>query len=243
MLRSIKKVLGYQVKAVDATFGRVEDAYFDDYLWAIRYFVVDTVGLLSEEPVLISPQSVGEPNWEDLVLPVNLTREQVENSPSIDSDLPVSRQHEAELAKHYSWAPYWVQPGEGEPEVPIPPVGEEENGLKVTGDPDLRSFCEVVDYHVHASDGEVGHVHDMIADTRNWVIRYLVVDTHRLLPGGKVLVSPGWTQQIDWDRSEVVVAATREDIKNAPKFRSDMPINRKDEVRLYDYYGRPGYWQ
>ncbi|MFW6158836.1 MAG: PRC-barrel domain-containing protein [Planctomycetota bacterium] len=242
MLRSLRKVLGYRVHAVDAEFGQVEDVYFDDYLWTVRYFVVDTVGLFGEGPVLISPQSVGDPEWEEKVVPVSLSREQIESSPDIDADLPVSRQHEAELAAHFDWSPYWVPPGDDETELMTPPVPEAEELPKVSGDPDLRSLREVVDYHVRASDGEVGHVHDLIADTRNWVVRYLVVDTRRLLPGGKVLVSPGWTEAIDWDKAEVELTATRDQIKQSPRFDPSTPINRKDEVRLYDYYGRPGYW-
>ena len=43
--------------------GEVDDLYFDDEDWAIRYLVVDTGGWLSGRKVLISPVAIGHPDW------------------------------------------------------------------------------------------------------------------------------------------------------------------------------------
>ena len=57
-------------------------------------------------------------------------------------------------------------------------------------DPHLRSIEAVTGYHIHASDGEIGHVEDFLIEDADWSIRYLVVDTKNWWPGKKVLISP-----------------------------------------------------
>ena len=56
--------------------------------------------------MLISPIAIGHPNWTDKVLPVSITKEQVKNSPGIDTDMPVSRQYEMQYLGYYGY-PYY----------------------------------------------------------------------------------------------------------------------------------------
>ena len=90
MLRSMKDMEDYTIGATDGIIGRVKDFYFDDDAWVIRYLVVDAGE--GQRKVLISPISIGQPNWSEKILPVSLTRRQVAHSPDIDTDKPVSRQ-------------------------------------------------------------------------------------------------------------------------------------------------------
>jgi len=107
MLRNITELRGYAILATDGHIGTVDDFYFDDEDWAIRYLVVDTGGWLSGRKVLISPLSLGHPDFVGRLLPVSLTKSQVEHSPDIDTRKPVSRQHEAELFEYYGYPYYW----------------------------------------------------------------------------------------------------------------------------------------
>jgi len=110
-------------------------------------------------------------------------------------------------------------------------------------DSELRSASEVKGYHIKAKDDEVGHVEDFIADVgESWRIRYLVVDTKDILPSKKVIISPDWIEDIDWGVREVKVDHTKEEIKKSPEYDPSVPVNRKYEKVLYDYYGRPKYW-
>ena len=92
------------------------------------------------------------------------------------------------------------------------------------------------------TDGDIGHVEELIVDTETWEIRYLVIDTKNWWPGKKVIISPKWVSTIDWDDKRVGVDLTREDIKSAPEYDSKVPVNRDYETHLFDYYGRPYYW-
>jgi len=94
MKRSVKSLTGYLMGASDGEIGKVIDFYFDDKTWAIRYLIVETGDWLSGRKVLISPQALLSTNWENGSFPINLTKEQIENSPNIDTDMPVSRQQE-----------------------------------------------------------------------------------------------------------------------------------------------------
>jgi hypothetical protein len=101
----------------------------------------------------------------------------------------------------------------------------------------------VTGYRIHASDGDIGHVADFIVDTEDWAIRYLVVDTHNWLPGRKVLVSPAWVKQVSWDERHLHLDLSRQEIRGSLAFDPSAPVNREYEARLYDYYGRPKYWE
>jgi len=254
MLRSLAEILGYRLDATDGVMGKVKDFYFDDRDWVVRYLVADTGNWLPGRKVLISPASVGEPHRDLRFLPVSLGKKQIELSPSVDDEIPVTRQHEVELASYYGWPTYWP------PLMGVSSVGvgaahiehrDQERPQRVTeesqrGDPHLRSIGEVKGYHIHASDGEIGRVSDAIAQTDSWGIRYLVVDTSKWLPAilsKRVLVSPAWASSVDWAGRSVHVKLTHEEIEKSPAYDPADAINREYEVRLYDYYGRPSYWE
>jgi len=246
MLRSLKEILGYQILALNGDIGKVHDFFFDDGFWAIRYIVVDTGAWLPGRKVLLVPSALDKPEWEARALPVRLTKEQVKNSPEMDVDKPVYRQIEIALHEHFKWRPYWIpSPPGAVPPIPLESEVEQEEGkLQVdSDDPHLRSVKEVMGYHIQAGDGEIGHVEEFIADDMTWFIRYMVVDTRNWLPGRKVLIHPGWIEQVGWGDSKVHVDLSREIIKNSPEYDPTAPVNRKYEERLYDFYGRPKYWK
>jgi hypothetical protein len=248
--RSVSHLVGGTVRAKDGDLGRVKEFYFDDHKWTIRYMVVDTGRWLQGRQALISTVALKKPQWKSRVFPVNLTKEQVKNSPSIDTDKPVSRQHEAKLHNYYDWPIYWttgLEPyaGIGYP-VPThlsPPAKGKKALPERPADPNLRSMRQVTGYYIQAIDGEIGHVHDFIVDDETWAIRYVVVNTQNWLPGKKVLVFPAWISRVSWDKSKVFVDLLRESVKNSPAFDPSKPVSRGYEERLFDHYGRSKYWE
>lgn len=251
MLRSLKEIIGYRILATDGDIGSVHDFFFDDEIWAVRYLVVDTGTWLPGRKVLLVPSAVERPEWDTHTLPVALSKDLVKSSPETDADKPVSRQAEMELHRHYKWEPYWVIPphGIGPPVRPKEDRDEKEQKAeeKVVEEEragsHLRSVHEVTGYHVHATDGEIGHVEEFVADDVNWFIRYMVVDTRNWLPGRKVLVSPDWIGKVSWADKKVYIDLPRDLVKNGPEYDPSAPVNRQYEERLYDYYGRPKYWK
>jgi uncharacterized protein YrrD len=243
-LRSLKDLEGYKIAEKDGHIGKVHDFFFDDEFWVVRYLVVDTGSWLPGRKVLLSPGVLLTPDWNAREFTVALTRDQVKNSPDIDTDKPVSRQREMELRTYYGWPFYWTGGGAWPEPIPLmPPLEPPPPKTREEGDPHLRSVREMIGYNIEADDGEIGFVDDFIAEEETWVIRYLVVSTHKWLPGRKVLVAPHWIAgRISWAKQTVKLNMSRASVKNSPEFDPSAPVNREYETRLYDYYGRPKYW-
>jgi uncharacterized protein YrrD len=220
MLRSFKQINGDKLGAYDGEIGHVKDFYFDDRHWAVRYVVADTGTWISGRLVLISPHSFDKFPQSGKTLPVNLTRKQIEDSPTIGTHKPVSRQYEEEYYRYYGWPYYWqgnevwglsgfpilskkTKPFRGEPAI--------KNGAKPERpDVHLRSARDVIGYQIQAGDKIIGHVMDLMMDDKNWVIGHLVINTGNRLTGNKVLLSPAHVDRISWDESKLFVNADKE---------------------------------
>jgi hypothetical protein len=246
-----KRLRDFVIHATDGELGSVHQAYFDDETWAIRYLIVDTGGWLGGRRVLISPFSIIRMDWDAKRLDVALTKEQVENSPDIDTHRPVSRQHEAAYLGYFGFPYYWGGPflwgtayyPTGVAVSATPSAEALANRIRMeSSDSHLRSTEAVTGYSIEAADGEIGHVNGFVVDDEAWAIRYIEVATRSWLPGKKVLVSPAWIERVSWTSSKVYVGLSREAIKDAPEYVESRPINREYEHQLYFHYGRPPYW-
>jgi PRC-barrel domain len=247
MFRSLKELLGYQLLAKDGHMGKVHNFLFNDEDWRIRYLIVDTGPWILGRKVLISPLALGQPIWASETFPVDLTREQVKSSPDVDLAKPVSRQYEERLFKHYSWPAYWSMNAT----IPGPPVyvspllfSKQEDQTHKEVDSHLRSAKELFGYQVNALEGDVGTLTDFIVEDEDWNIRYMVVDISTWLGSEKqILVALEWVNNIDVSRKEVLIDLSQDAVKFSPAFDPSLPVNRQYEEVIYDYHGRPKYWQ
>src|ERR1700757_4180649 len=225
MLRSAKQLYGYTLGALDGEIGHVKEFYFDDKDWVIRYLVADTGPWLIGHKVLISPYALGSIYPAGRILQVRLTREKIEQSPSIETQLPVARQHEQAYYRYYNWPLYWAGPGLwGMNPVPfVPPDyefnAEEEAEKADEADSHLRSTLEVTGYHVQATDGEIGHVEDFLIEDENWEIKSLVVATGHWWSGKDVAVPRKSVTQVSWEDSKVFVNLTRDELLHEPEYQ------------------------
>jgi hypothetical protein len=225
MLQSIKKLYGIGLSALDGEIGHVQDFYFDDQDWAIRYVVADTGSWLAGRQVLFPPHALGGLDQTRKLLRVNLTRKQIENSPSIESYKPVSRQYEEEYHRYYGWPYYWQGGGlcgtGGFPIFEIPAESLPDKPVTVNSsraeraDEHLRSTLNVDGYRLEASDGKIGHVCDFMMDTERWAIRQLVVKTG-WFPGKEVEIPTDKIERISYDESSVFVNLTGKIVERSP---------------------------
>jgi hypothetical protein len=245
MLSKAKTLEGYKLDSLDGEIGKVKEFYFDDRHWTIRYLVAETGTWLADRQVLISPYALVAVNNERRNIAVDLTKKQIEDSPSLDTDKPVSHQFEQAYYGHYLYPMYWGGPYSWGP-YPYPMRDREEwkksTRPKKASDHHLRSTYGVSGHHIQALDGEIGHVADFIIDDETWAIRYLIVDTHNWWPGKKVLVSPQWIERVSWGERKVFVNLDRETIKQSPEYTETSLITRDYEIGLHGHYKRKGYW-
>jgi uncharacterized protein YrrD len=266
MLHTVKDLHDFTIGATDGEIGEVKDVYFDDERWAIRYLIVESGGWLSGRKVLISPISVRDVDWDDEVMNVNLSQQQVRDSPGIDTDKPVSRQHEIAYYDYYGYPSYWEGANLwGLGVYPIPWVGassdvtlssrqrqddtvtrERQHRLdreREAADSHLRSSKEVIGYEIMATDGPIGSVENFVFDDKSWAIRYVVVDTRKWLPGKHVLLAPEWIDGVSWSEREVYVKVARQTVETSPEYDVSRPPSREHETALYEHHGRRAYWQ
>ncbi|MFZ1041699.1 MAG: PRC-barrel domain-containing protein, partial [Anaerolineales bacterium] len=246
MLNKAKTLKGYKLNSRDGEIGKVKEFYFDDHHWTIRYLVADTGDWLMGRQVLISPYALGFVNKEEQTITVDLTKKQIEESPSLKKDKPVSRQFEESYYGYYGMPMYWsggymwgYYPYIERDREKWRQSAERE---KAAWDPHLRSTHDVDGHHIQAADGEIGHVEDFIVDDETWAIRYLIVDTQNWWPGKKVLISPKWIERVSWRELKVFVNLTREMIKQSPEYLEESMPTRDYETRLHHHYNREGYW-
>jgi hypothetical protein len=222
---------GYAIGGTDGVIGHVKDCYFDDAAWVVRYLVVETGDWLDHRKVLISPLSVGKPNWTEKIFPVSIAQIQVKArywGEDLCADALVPEQTNSGSAA--SGAQLLIaQQGASEPRH------DRDN-------PYLRSANTVTHYHVHATDGDIGHIGGLLVDDRTWAVRYLVVSTSNWWGGHDVLMAPEWIDAIDWSEGRVVVDLSRQSIRNSPPYDSAKPIVRDLETGTFKHYGRDGYW-
>jgi hypothetical protein len=226
MLRSIKQLYGGKLDASDGDIGHVKDFYFDDQNWAIRYLVADTGSWLSGHQVLLSPHALGHLHQTGKLLRVNLTREQIEHSPAIETHKPVSRQYEEEYYRYYGWPYYWQGDSlwgmSGFPilESATKPFPHEPiiagRGASAPADAHLRSTQAVSGYRLQASDGMTGCVCDFLMDAQSWAIEQLVVRIGHRFSGREVQIPVGRLGRISYEESTVFVNMTVEAVEQCP---------------------------
>ena len=250
MLYPMNKLIGLGLTALDGDIGTVRDIYFDDQRWAVRYLVVETGSWLQSRRVLISPVSIDSTDWQASTLHTRLTRQQVKGSPDVDTDQPLTRQHELDYLDYYGYPDYlsgallW-----GLTPHPVAASGDlkpynrgEEARAEAHGDPHLRSHHEVSGYALEATDGPLGTLETFLIDHGSWAIRYVVIDTAQWWIGKHVVIPPQWITRLAWAGATITVDVSRAAIRAAPEYRSDGEFLREDEAALFSYYNRPDYW-
>lgn len=218
MLLDLKKISGHKLAASNGEIGHIEDFYFDDKTWAVRYLVVDAGSWLVGREVLLTPHALGRFDQDEKILPVNLTRKQIENSPPIAEHRPVSRQFEENYYRYYGWPNYW-EGGQmwGMADYPVPMMSAPSALLRsyeysTWDDIHLRSTKAVTGYEIQGTDGTLGTVTGFMVDDRTWAIRELVVDAGHWYSGKEVLITTPNVSSISYPQSTVFVNLSKADI-------------------------------
>jgi uncharacterized protein YrrD len=185
MLHLAQKVAGVTVSGTDGEIGTLEDFYFEEAGWNVRYLLVDTGSWFNGKRVLLPPSAV-RGDWGRTGVRVNLSRDEVRNSAALDDEADAADAH-------------------------------------------LDSVKQTSGYHIHARNGEIGHVDDFLIGQDSWRIRYLLVDTSNWIGGRSVIVSSETVERVDKADEQIYVAADRDAIENAPALESiDAALSRTE---------------
>jgi sporulation protein YlmC with PRC-barrel domain len=242
---------GLTIAATDGPIGTVSDLLFNDETWTARWLIVATGSWFSSRKILLPVSVLGKPDEDTRRFTVHLTRQQVRDSPEVDTELPVSRHKEAHVYHHYGWNPYWTS-GFAPMGYPVAtslvsPISRNDAGprfqegdtdaVQDDGDPHLRSMHAIIGYHIAATDGEIGHVEDFLIDDTTWRLSLMTVDTKNLLPGQRVLLPVRIIRDIDWFTRVMTVAADRAQIKSSPPYDPQMTSDGPFNEHSHQYFG------
>ncbi|SMF26802.1 PRC-barrel domain-containing protein [Pseudobacteriovorax antillogorgiicola] len=227
--------------AKDGEIGRVKDMLFDDRTLNMRYVVIDKSRWLPGNKILLSPYAIESCDYEKEKIYFDLNQRKIQDAPSLEDHLPVSRQFESQLYHHYSWIPYWTGAPLSYSWYPYPghrikssnshPKEKDARRPWGNGDRDdqnLRSCREICGYRISsADDEEFGELSDLIITDDDFLLIDLVVCSRRWLPGGKTFcLSPLFAAALDEIGRSVHMELSREAILSSPPFQ-------------WEYYGEP----
>ena len=249
MFHSFLDLKGFTVRAIDEPEGSVDDLYFDDETWRVRYLVAGTGFWLIGRQSLVNASLLGAPDVEKREFPVELTAEQIKAAPEPDADAPVSEQERAAARKAVDqWPPFLIGPA-GAGYTPLLADAQirrmMENGEAApepAGDPHLRSMEEAIGYDIVATDDSIGTVSDFLVNPLDWAVRYVVVDTGTWLPGRQVVLATNWTREIDHAERRWVVDVTKRQIETSPELDDIPGLQRPQEDLIHSHYGVAPYW-
>jgi hypothetical protein len=200
MLHDLKDLIAACVIATDGEIGVVRNFLFDDISWTIHYLVVDVGTWYQRRDVVLPITTIEQPDWTKRIFHVRLTREQVRDSPDVDTEKPVSRQQEIAMEQYWGKLACWASANLGGGAL-IPthrkyPVRTKEN-------PDLRSALGLVDYQVWATNGEIGLLEGFIVDESSWHLGYLDVKAGDWLFNRSMLIPTQWVKSVSWAECRV----------------------------------------
>ena len=217
MLRHVRAIVGMRIHATDGDLGHVHDVYIDDSDWRVRYFHVDTSHAFLGRQVLLAPAAVESVDWDGGRIRVSLTREQVRNSPDIDSHKPVSRQHAVAVSDFLPWPlASSVSLWEGEElaarlhkilvEMDVEEATPSSERMK--GEPHLWSAHALHHYPVETDQATLGRLQDFVLDPDTWTLRYVEVETGGPWHASVFLLPMELIHRISWDTKQVLVSTS-----------------------------------
>ena len=244
-LHRLNELQNYAIWAADGEIGSLEEAYFDDSTWTVRYLVVNSSEHLDKDRVLVSSVAIGTIDVQKQDVSVEISRSQLQGSPILPRGEGVSRKYEADYYRYFGWPPYWEsRSASGRSPSPAEPNSHSAANAQGNESGDrLRNSAEVAGYRISAEDDEIGRAVDFVFDDKKWNICYFEIDTGRLLPGKRVLLNPAWIKEIDWRSKNVVVDLRADDIRSAPAYDPNIDITRRYEIELFEHYAKRKYWE
>jgi hypothetical protein len=91
-------------------------------------------------------------------------------------------------------------------------------------------------YGLHASDGDIGQVEDLLIEPESWRITHLIADTRLWWPGGLVVIDRALIERINWSEKQIQVAMTRDQVRNSPAYDKKRLVNEDYQTELSTYY-------
>ena len=216
MLLTIRELQTYTVRTADDISAQLEDLYVEDQFWRIRYLVITVGSWLNKQSYLVVPEVITAVDVDSKRLELEITGDQLRDSPPIERHQPISRQYEEALAEHFGWVRYWLPANllaQGLTPVLTPTISQQETVVEATEiEPNsLRSCQELATYKVSASQDASYALLDLALQLDTWQLRFLLLDDVGDKPQP---VSCDFVSRCDWVDQKIFLSISAEQIQN-----------------------------
>ncbi len=238
MLRSLRKLSDFKLRATDGDPGKPKNWLFDDAQWAIRYLVLDAGFWPAQHRLFVKPFAFGRIDERAWLLCLDDARKNLEDGSPQPKDLNRACPCEQEHSRPFGWPWHDEAHFVSRAAVETAPDGVDA-AAKQSPEPNLHSWREALGCKLQAGKTEIGVISDFIAEDRDWTILYLVVDTGRWWAEKKLLVLPDWIEGVSWKEALAYVNVPRQLICDAPEFMPSLLFKPEYEEELFRiYYGQ-----
>lgn len=210
MLAHLNSIQKYKIETPDGNVGNIHELLFDDQSWNIRYVVINTGNFVVPNLVLVQPEAFVSCNTFECKFVVNLTKEEILNSPSI----------ETVKKTNYYWPNYWAGTHLTYGWTPFNAYAK-----KFYTEPNLNSTRELFDYKIKALDGKISFINNFIIDMKSWNIRNLIIDAGiPFLPGKKISIETDIVKNINAQQKVILLNINAHEMKNNPVYRGSKKL-------------------
>ena len=247
MFNLFSDLRGLSLRTREGNTGSVDDLYFDDRDWAIRYVVADIGGFLTGRKALLGTDIVGRPDVDKGEWPVDADKDDLETAPSPEASPPVSEQRTTRLYRADEPYPPVILGPSGAAYTPFMAEyqldqlyreREREDPMVGQGDTHLRSLGEVQGYAIRGEGGErIGSVQDYLVNPLDWRVRYIVADTGDWLPGRKVVLPVETLGTPSWEKGEIEVELNRHQVESSPEPEDVSGLKEAEDESLFRHFG------
>ena len=196
MIISNDQLNEFTLHATDGAIGKVKDLFIDDETWAVRYLVVETGNWFTRHQVLIPTEALGSIVPDDKAIKVAIAREQVQRSPDVDCEMPVSRQHETDLSGYYGFPSHL------------------DSAERRDKNPHLRSAKALRGYVARSQNDEIGSVRQFMVDDDGWQAVAVVLKTGTWWHGDLMQIVTDGIVSVDWETKSIAIVASRESLQD-----------------------------
>ncbi|QRR00830.1 PRC-barrel domain-containing protein [Dyadobacter sandarakinus] len=229
MERSFKSLTHYGLGAIDGEIGKICDVYVDGATWHICYWIVDTGTLLDQRKVMIAAHSVLGIECRNKTFETSLSRNQIKDSPVIDTNKAESNQQEI-ISDHFR--NYWFLP------IKHGVLLDKEANRGISNI-NLRSLEVLLSCKIYGTDSYLGRVIDYILDTKYWKIDYLIIEIGGLFRSQKVLIPIKLINTINWTVLVININMAKKEFGQLQCYDPQGRVNILSDGSFLDYHGRP----
>lgn len=218
------------IHATDGEIGKLKDLYFNDN-WELQFIIVDTRKWLPGKKALLPFYVQEEINLEEEYIKVDRDKETIRQSPKAPEDNELISSYQGAVLDYFGWNSYKENAVLDSDHGPVTTGDGKLQNTNVPPEPDLaapdistdnlRSMEEFMSFKVHAKDGKIGIVDNIIL-TEDGKIQYLVVNSNEsYVENSLYLYRTDQVTSVDWFEEDLYLDDSVQGLEQVTPFKNN----------------------